>query len=173
MLPPKLEKKKKTTCGPSPLIYRKCIQHMGDVHFIYTICREVVTRIHSGKKPAFSHAFPASHWGARNKRRSRITGCWRRGCTIPLLHRAFTQARRVLQVQGGGWVSIALPRMGWLPCFSPVPPTWGQPPKRWWIRPKKPRGKAAKRLGWLKGGLAKPHVQRVQEHCQIRILQEF
>lgn len=28
--------------GPSPIIYRKCMQYTGDVHFIYIICSELV-----------------------------------------------------------------------------------------------------------------------------------
>ena len=44
---------------------------------------------------------------------------------------------------------------------------------RRWTRQKKPRGKEAKSQGWLTAGLAKSHVYRAQEHCQIHVIQEF
>lgn len=45
--------------------------------------------------------------------------------------------------------------------------------RRRWIRQKKPRAKEAKSQGWLTAGLAMPRVYKVQEHCQIRVIQEF
>lgn len=162
----------------SPIIYRMCMQSTGDAHFnVLRGCGSAIGLMDTGEKIAFGSAFPGSWQGKRIYRRSRAHMCWRKGCTYPCSPHPFPHlwprewvflsfAGRVLLAAVFSSCCLDLGRA----CQAMACHTGKM---RRWIRQKKQRRKAAESQGQLTAGLAKPHVCRVQEHCQIHIIQEF